>query len=150
MKNAFDIVSFCAAMNGKNEDYTYTYSQILAGVFNKNNHCILDIDETDILDALESIAENISDDFDLEFDGHEYRIIHNAAIWNIYVEEIKRIVEDCYELNLDKIPAFIALSIDWEATAHNTYADGYGHTFATYDGEETQTDNGQYWIFRTN
>ena len=92
----------------------------------------------------------MSDDFVIDFDGNGYRIIHSEAIWGIYVEEIEQIVNDCYDLKLDQVPAFIAVSIDCEATAHNAYSDGYGHTFASYDGEETKSDNGKYWIFRTN
>jgi len=147
----FEIISKIAENAGLNEDYSYTYAQILGGVFNTGNHSPDLLEDTElIIEALEDIASNISDDFLFEFDGNEYRIIHDSGIWDIYVEEIKQIVEDCYELNLDKIPAFISVSVDWEATAHNAYADGYGHTFAGYDGEETKSDNGAYWIFRTN
>lgn len=104
---------------------------------------------SDIFDALESL-ENYhgEDDFTLEFDGNEYRIIREDAIWDIYVEEIKQTVEDCYELNLEKIPDFIAISVDWEQTAKNAYADGYGHQFSGYDGSEEKAAN--HYIFRTN
>lgn len=147
----FEIISKIAENARLNEDYSYTYAQILGGVFNTENHSFdLFEDSETIIKALQDIAEDMSDDFTLDFDGCEYRIIHDSGIWDIYVEQIKQIVEDCYELNLDKIPAFIAVSIDWQATAHNAKADGYGHTFASYDGEETTTDNGDYWIFRTN
>lgn len=147
----FEIVSEIAKNAGLNDDYSYTYAQILGGVFNTGNHSPDLLEDAElIIEALEDIAENHSDDFTIEFDGNEYRIIHDDGIWDIYVEEIKQIVEDCYELNLDKIPAFVAVSVDWEATAHNAYVDGYGHTFASYDGEETNSDNGEYWIFRTN
>lgn len=86
--------------------------------------------------------------FNIDFDGNEYRIIGDSEIWDIYVEEIKNTVTDCYDLKLDNIPDFVAFSIDWEQTAKNAYTDGYGHTFATYDGKETSS-NGM-WIFRTN
>lgn len=150
-QNPFEIISVIAQKAGLNEDFTYTYAQVLGGVFNTGNHSnVLLEDDQLILEALDEIAENMSDDFSFDFDGNEYRIIHDAAIWDIYVDEIKQIVNDCYDIKLDKIPAFIAVSIDWEATAHNAYSDGYGHTFASYDGEETTSDNGDYWIFRTN
>ncbi len=42
----------------------------------------------------------------------------------------------------------MTIEIDWEATARNTLADGYGHTFAGYDGEEHSAAG--YYIFRTN
>ena len=147
----FETVSKIAQSAGLNDDFTYTYSQLLGGVFNTGNHSSELLDDKElIIDALNNISDNMSDDFTIDFDGNEYRIIHNEAIWDIYVEEIKQIVNDCYDLKIDKIPAFIAVSIDWEATAHNAYADGYGHTFARYDGDETNSDNGDYWIFRTN
>lgn len=150
-QNPFEIISVIAQKAGLNDDFTYTYAQILGGVFNTENHSsgLLEDDEL-IVESLNEIAKNMSDDFSFDFDGNEYRIICDGAIWDIYVEEIKQIVNDCYDLKLDKIPAFIAVSIDWEATAHNAYSDGYGHTFAGYDGEETRTDNRNYWIFRTN
>ena len=88
------------------------------------------------------------DDFNIEFDGKEYRLIDDNAIWDIYVDEIKYLVEDGYDLELDTIPDFVAFEIDWEQTAKNAYVDGYGHTFASYDGEESEA--GGYWIFRVN
>lgn len=136
-----------------NDDFFTTACTILAGVFDTGNHSFSDFEEdtAQILEALEEINENISDDFTLDFDGCEYRIIADSAIWGIYKEEIKNIVEDCYSdvLNLDKVPGWISLEVDWEQTAKNAFVDGYGHTFASYDGEEIETDNG-YWIFRTN
>lgn len=100
-----------------------------------------------IIDALETFKTG-GDDFYLKFDGNEYRIITYHTIWDTYVEEIKNIVTDCYDLKLDSIPDFIALEIDWDKTANNAYADGYGHTFSSYDGSEIET--GDYWIFRVN
>jgi hypothetical protein len=57
-------------------------------------------------------------------------------------------VTECYDLKLDSLPPFIAVPIDWEETAQNAYADGYGHTFASYDGDEHEAAD--HWIFRTN
>lgn len=108
--------------------------------------------DSDIFEALETLEEkmNSDDDFSFEFDGNEYRIIKDSSIWEIYRDEIQRIVEECYTdvIQLDKIPSFIAVSIDWEQTAKNAYVDGYGHTFSGYDGSEEQA--GEWWIFRTN
>jgi hypothetical protein len=134
---------------GASEDFTFTACNILEAVISAN-HSTDDLETDDIREALCSIDDNIGDDFALDFDGNEYRIIHDADIWDIYVEEIKNIVQDCYSdvLNMEKIPAFISVSIDWGATAHNTYVDGYGHTFASYDGNEIECKG--YHIFRTN
>jgi hypothetical protein len=106
---------------------------------------------SDIFDALEELEANIgTDDFTLDFDGNEYRLIKDSEIWEIYVDAIKETVEDCYSdvINLDKMPSFIAVSIDWEKTAQNAYVDGYGHQFSGYDGSEEEAAG--YWIFRVN
>lgn len=132
---------------GASEDFTFTACNILEGIINAN-HDTDDLETEDIQEALNNIIDIIGDDFTLDFDGNEYRIIHDQAIWGIYVDEIKSIVEDCYDLKLDSIPDFVSWSIDWQATAQNAYADGYGRTFASYDGEEIEVKN--YSIFRTN
>ena len=111
----------------------------------------IDAETTPFFEALEELENNIgTDDFTLDFDGNEYRIIAESDIWEIYVEEIKNTVEDCYSdcINLDKIPSFIVVSIDWEQTANNAYTDGYGHTFSGYDGSEEEAAG--YYIFRAN
>lgn len=132
-----------------NDDIECTYAPILAEIINEN-HDIKDFISDDIIQAIEDIKSAYSDDFTFEFDGAEYRVIHNMAIWGIYVETIKSIVKDCYSdvINLDKIPSFICVSIDWEATAHQAYSDGYGHTFSSYDGSELLVNH--HYIFRTN
>ncbi len=153
MKSTFEIISKIAENVGLSEDYSFDYAHILGGIFNTGNHSdgLLE-DPEEVVGYLEEIAYKFADDFLFEFDGNEYRIIRDSEIWEIYVQEIQNIVEECYSdvLKLDKIPAFISVSVDWEATAHNAYADGYGHTFASYDGEEHQSDNGAWWVFRTN
>lgn len=103
----------------------------------------------ELIEALDELDGKIGEgDFYFEYDGNEYRIIADSAIWDIYVEAIKDIVNDCYDLKLDNIPDFVAWEIDWEQTAKNAYVDGYGHTFSGYDGSELKTKN--YYIFRTN
>ena len=90
--------------------------------------------------------DNLIDvDFYLEIDGMEFRLIDQDAIWGIYVEEIRQVVEDCYDLKLDDIPDFVAFEVDWEQTAENAFADGFGHHFSGYDGSEY--DAGDYYIF---
>lgn len=122
--------------------------EILRAIIDSQSHRI---DMDDAREAIETLRDNINqgyDDFTFDFDSNEYRLISESAIWEIYVEEIQRIVEECYEINLDKIPDFVAVSIDWEKTAQNAYADGYGHTFSGYDGSEECA--GGFYIFRTN
>jgi hypothetical protein len=109
-------------------------------------------DEFDALEELESMIAEGLDDNNFEFDGNEYRLIKSDedCIWPIYRDAIQSTLEDCYSdvLKLDKIPSFIAVSVDWEQTAKNAYADGYGHQFSSYDGSEYEA--GGYYIFRTN
>ena len=120
--------------------------EILREIIDQHNHCI---DMSYTREAIETLRDKIGeDDFYFDFDGNEYRLIKDSEIWDIYVDEIKHIVNDCYNLKLDKVPDFVALSIDWEQTAKNAYVDGYGHTFSGYDGSEHKA--GGYWIFRTN
>ena len=138
----------------------YQVSEILAAII-CDNHAIDDFvyltsedpEETDDRQVLQDFIDefDLSDpDQTIEFDGNEYRIIRESDIWEIYKDEIQRIVEDCYSdvLNLDKVPSFIALEVDWEQTAKNAYVDGYGHTFSHYDHSEIETKN--HYIFRTN
>lgn len=133
---------------------------ILQKICDSQSHTIPTIEEgteqeeaesecAEFFDSIEEVAEHIGeDDFWFEFDGNEYRLIGKSAIWDIYVDAIKDIVEDCYDLKLDKVPDFIAVSIDWGQTAQNAYVDGYGHTFSGYDGSEEESAG--YYIFRTN
>ncbi len=130
-----------------NPDFTIdsNFVAVLQTICDSQSH---NVDGDSVIEALEDLESNSADDFTLDFDGNEYRIISEDAIWDIYVEEIKQIVEECYDLKLDNIPDFVAWSIDWEQTAKNAYADGYGHTFSGYDGSEEEAAG--YYIFRTN
>lgn len=125
--------------------------RLLKTICDEHSHSRLGYDEvkTAILE-LQDKYEDGDDDFHFEFDGNEYRIIKDSAIWEIYKEGIQEIVNDCYSdvLKLDDIPSFIAFEIDWEQTANNCYVDGYGHHFSSYDGSECEYKG--YWIFRTN
>jgi DhnA family fructose-bisphosphate aldolase class Ia len=120
---------------------------ILATLCEETSYNVED-NSDDIIEYLETLINDFDDDFSFDFEGAEYRIIAESSIWDIYVEEIKNIVEDCYDLKLDNIPDFVAFKIDWEQTAGNASIDGYGHTFSGYDGSELETKN--HYIFRTN
>lgn len=91
-------------------------------------------------------------DFCIVLDGNEYRFIDDKFIWDIYVEEIQQVTEECYLSGMDTDKLWW-IEIDWEKTAQNCLdADGYGHHFASYDGEELEIMlNGDlYYFFRTN
>lgn len=127
---------------------TKQHIKILRCIIDNHSH---NITMSDAREAIETLREKMGvDDFTFDFDGNEYRIIKDAAIWAIYAEAIEETVKDCYSdvLKLDAIPSFIAVSIDWDQAAKNAYVDGYGHTFSSYDGSEYEAAG--YWIFRTN
>ena len=93
-----------------------------------------------------------ADDFVCILDGSEFRFINEKAIWDIYVEEIQQVTEECYLGGMDTDKLWW-IAIDWKKTAENCLdADGYGHHFATYDGEEMELMIGKnlYYFFRTN
>lgn len=129
---------------------TKPYIAILRKIIDSQNHFINTDEAKEAINELKDQLEFGYDDFEFNFDGNEYRLIKESAIWDIYVETIKNIVEECYSdsINLDKIPSWIAVDIDWEQTAKNALADGYGHTFSSYDLSEEEA--GGYYIFRTN
>lgn len=139
--------------HGNHSHNEYTAQQFadmrLLAALEQHEEADIDSNDLELLELYETLESEIgNDDFTVDFDGNEYRIISDSSIWEIYVEEIKNIVNDCYDLKLDKIPDFIAFEIDWEQTAKNAHVDGYGHTFASYDGEESEAAG--FWIFRTN
>ena len=109
----------------------------------------LAINRDEVRDILEKIDTDY-DDFEVEIDGQWFRFIHSNYIWDIYVDSIQELVMDCY-IGRGELPNFLA--VDWEETAKNVYdADGYGHHFASYDGNEYEynIDTESYYIFRTN
>lgn len=111
------------------------------------NELGLDFEEVkENIEELRELKNKLGDyDFYIYINDCEYRFMHESAIWEIYVEGIKEITEDCYLEN--KIPSWLA--IDWYETAENILSsDGYGNHFASYDGAELQADN--YYIFRVN
>lgn len=107
----------------------------------------LDLSLSEAKETFDCLYFKVEHDFDfyIDIDGMEFRIIHYDYIWDIYVDTIKEITEDCY-LSGNEMPSF--LEVDWEKTAENCYADGYGHTFSSYDGSEALV--GDFYIFRTN
>lgn len=130
-----------------------TKKQMLNKLRSKLKNDLLDwnIDATD--DELDNLIESSDEqDFCIVLDGNEYRFIDDKFIWDIYVEEVQQVTEECYlgGMDTDKLWWIV---IDWEKTAQNCLdADGYGHHFASYDGDELEIMlNGDlYYFFRTN
>ena len=100
----------------------------------------------DLLDAMEREEDDL--DYYWEVGRQEWRVIHVNAIDEIAQEEIKELVEEVYlhQVNFNQL---WWIAIDWEETAENVInADGYGHHFGSYDGNEYEFNN--YYFFRTN
>lgn len=122
-----------------------TKSQLLKDVEEFVNDYELETTDDQLDELLEKLT--MEHDFYVELDGNEYRFIDENSIWEIYVESVKEMVQDCYDLN---VPDWIA--VNWEETAENCHVDGYGHHFSSYDGSEDEYtfDGDTYYIFRTN
>jgi len=98
-----------------------------------------------ILHVLEQTESE--DDFEVDSNmtkGGDVRMIDGDAIDEIHHESLIEQIKECYDLS--DLPSFI--EIDWDKTANNCAVDGYGHHFASYNGEEYETEN--WWFFRTN
>lgn len=112
----------------------------------------LDIDRDEVREIVDNF-ENKTSDFYQEIDGQEYRFILDDYIDDIAEEEIKELVQECYLDGLDT-DKYWWIAIDWKQTAENCInADGYGHHFGRYDGNEyevTVDSYNQYHVFRTN
>jgi hypothetical protein len=133
---------------------TKAHIEILRCIIDNYNHSP-SVDQ--VRQAIEELSNYISerdDEIYLSFDGNEYHIISDLSIWDIYVESIRETVTYCSDLKLNDIPSFVAFEIDWEKTAQNCYADGYGYQFSSYDGSENYVTNEKedaaWWFFRTN
>lgn len=104
-------------------------------------------------DTAEELCESLesSNDFTLEIDGGEYRFIAETHIRATAQEEMWQTIEECYLSSAveggNGLPWWI--DIDEEQTVQNCIdADGYGHHFSGYDGNEYET--GDWYVFRTN
>ena len=119
-------------METKIEDLKSTIESILS--------IEIDSNELELLDD-KMYTKN---DFYVQIDGAEYRFINEDAIWWIYQEEQKDLINECY-LGGVELPSW--LEIDWEKTCENVYSsDGYGHHFSSYDGsEEFFNIDGEGW-----
>jgi hypothetical protein len=111
-----------------------------------NDELDVDADKNHIAALLNDMDSSF--DFYWEVNGEEYRVIHEMDIDTVLVEELKDLVEECYLSDSD-LAKLWWLEIDWEQTAENVVnADGYGHHFSRYDGNEY--DHNDWYFFRCN
>ena len=111
-----------------------------------NDYLNEDADKNEIA----TLLNDMDTEWDIHWDvnGREYRVIHESEIDIVMQSELKDLVEDCY-LSESDLSKLWWLEIDWETTTENVVnADGYGHHFATYDGNEY--DHNDWYFFRVN
>lgn len=108
-----------------------------------------DFDDDEMLEVIEAVEEiddddiRYNDDFFVECNGVEIRVIHNNAIESIWEEELENLLRECYE-----VPEFLENYIDYDSWVRDCKFDGMGHHFSSYDGSEHQSEN--YYYFRIN
>lgn len=121
-------------------------------------------------ELLENVRDNLSDDFNIDFGGREYRIIGNDCIEDIMKDELSsdEYVLGCFAswviADALNIPVSAVEKIQ-QADAHEALGilinnnedalqscvdalishDGAGHHFSSYDGSEN--DTGDYTVF---
>jgi len=121
---------------------------------------VLGVDSYDS-DELHDLAEKMDseNDFTVDLDGAEYRFIEDAVIRETAQDEMEEMIKDCYLSTPDNKELPWWIEIDWKKTVQNCIdADGYGHHFSSYDGNEYEVTSDTYpsinyelWhIFRTN
>ena len=127
-------------MYGHNLKSDMRFALELAKIINPSN--IREV-AREIVDQVES-----EDDYTIEADGEDWRCIHEDAIERIHDDSIRELVDDCY-LSDKNIPDVIKNYFDYEKFARDCrISDGYGHHFASYDGEKHEI--GDCYLFRIN
>lgn len=122
-----------------------TTNELLDIITSETGHTIQELG-TDTRNELKETIEAFNDDWydTIEIEGEEYKIISESIIDEIHIESLIEMIKDCYDL--DNLPNFI--EIDWTASAENCAVAWYAHHFATYDGEEHESQG--VYLFRIN
>lgn len=134
------------------------------------NHAGSDYAYSEVKELYEAVQTEIGFDFQVSFDGRDYRIIENCEIETIMKDELSSdeyvlgcfnswFLADVMDLPLESIKKiqeagqFEALGIMIsrddkmlsELVSNYISADGSGHHFSSYDGSED--DTGEYTVF---
>ena len=103
-----------------------------------------DIEEIrEVIEGVNNSEYDVTDDFYVECNGVEIRVISNEIIESAWENELEDILRECYE-----IPDFLENYIDYNAWIRDCKFDGMGHHFSSYDGSEYESEN--YYYFRVN
>ena len=97
----------------------------------------------EVIKAIKESNDIKNDDFYIECNGVEIRIIYIDSVESIWEEGLEELLKDCYT-----IPDFLANYIDYDAWVKDCKFDGMGHYFSGYNGSEHESKN--YHYFRTN
>ena len=103
-----------------------------------------DIEEVmEVIEGVNSSDYEYEDDFYVECNGVEIRVIAAYSIESIWEEGLEYILRECYD-----IPDYLENYIDYDSWIRDCKFDGMGHYFSSYDGSEHSSEN--YYYFRTN
>ena len=97
----------------------------------------------EVIEGVNSSEYDVTDDFYVECNGVEIRVILSDSIESIWEEELENLLIECYE-----IPQHLENYIDYDAWVRDCKFDGMGHHFSHYDGSEYESEN--YYYFRVN
>lgn len=110
----------------------------------------LEIDHSDIRsDARDILSAYNGKDFIVELGRKEYRIIHDDVIDDIFDSQLRELVDECYDIEeikekMGNVGRYF--TFDYDSFVDDCRIDGYGHHFASYNGEEIEVSN--WHIFR--
>ena len=103
-----------------------------------------DLEEVmEVMEGVDNSEHEASDDFIVECNGAEIRVISENSVESIWEEELENLLIDCYE-----VPQHLENYINYDAWVRDCKFDGMGHHFSHYDGSEHESEN--YYYFRTN
>lgn len=104
----------------------------------------INIDEVkEVIEGINNSDYEYEDDFYVECNGVEIRVISRYSIESIWEEGLEELLRECYD-----IPNHLENYIDYDAWVRDCKFDGMGHYFSGYDGSEYESKN--YYYFRTN
>jgi glutathionylspermidine synthase len=119
---------------------------ILDAIVKREN---IEIDADDYNELIESMISYFADDFTIESDYGDFRIIADSVIDEIHDSEILELLDDVYSQALKDLPQIVKSNINWDNIARDIrFSDGVHNHFAVYDGDWMEVQG--YSVFRIN
>jgi hypothetical protein len=116
--------------------------EVIKGICDYQNFNTSD-EVKEVIRAIKELDVESEDDFYVECNGVEIRVIAESAVDEIWEDGLLNLLEECYT-----IPDFLTNYIDYDKWVQDCKYDGKGHHFSSYDGSEHETKH--YYYFRTN